>query len=103
MAYRIYVGSYTNEITTLEFDTKNATLSILSSINVGHHPSWVTPLPSHPTVIFTALEQSDGKIVAVKYDEAGTGTILSTAPSGGADPCMILAEKDELFIGNVSA
>ncbi|KAI0343594.1 putative isomerase YbhE [Trametopsis cervina] len=103
MAYRIYVGSYTQEIYTLQFDSKTSSLTLLSSLTVGHHPSWVTSLPSDPSVIFTGLEQSDGKIVALKYDGNGQGTIIGSAPSGGADPCSLLVFDNKLFIGNYSA
>ncbi|KAI0090803.1 putative isomerase YbhE [Irpex rosettiformis] len=103
MAYRIYVGSYTNELTALQFDSGTSSLTILSSVTVGYHPSWLTPLPSDRTVIFTGLEQSDGKIVTVKYDEKGQALLLGTVPSGGADPCALLADGDELLIGNYSS
>ncbi|KAI0683998.1 putative isomerase YbhE [Cytidiella melzeri] len=103
MVYRIYVGSYTNEISTLEFNPEAAALTLLSSLAVGHHPSWLTSLTSDPSVLFTGLEQSDGKIVVVKHDEKGHGTIVGTASSGGADPCTLLVKDDQLLIGNYSS
>jgi 6-phosphogluconolactonase (cycloisomerase 2 family) len=102
MTYRIYVGSYSSEIYALEFNPQAASLTLLSTITVGHHPSWITSHPSDPTFIFTALEQSDGKIIALKYDKKGQGKIVTTVPSGGADPCVLFAKDDELLIGNVS-
>jgi hypothetical protein len=91
--YKILVGSYTDSIHTLEFDTSDGTpkLKYLSSVNVGHHPSWIEGHPSDRSLIFTGLEQSDGKIVVVKYDEHGKGQKVdeTTCSSGGADPCTL--------------
>ena len=101
MVHRIYVGSYTNEIYSLSFDPDSASLTLESTLTVGFHPSWLTSLPSDPTLIFTGLERSDGQIVAIKYNEKGQGTVVGSAPSGGADPCSLLATNTELLIGNV--
>ncbi|EEB93934.1 hypothetical protein MPER_07344, partial [Moniliophthora perniciosa FA553] len=86
MAYRILVGSYTNEVFTLEFDSKSCSISILTTSTAGFHPSW-----------------SDGGIIALKYDDAGKGTVVASAPSGGQDPCHLLVKDDELFIANYSS
>lgn len=101
MVHRIYVGSYSNEIYSLSFDPDAASLTLESTLTVGFHPSWLTPLPSDPTVILAGLEQTDGQIVAVKYNQKGQGTLVGSAPSGGADPCTLLATNTELLIGNV--
>ena len=103
MVYRIYVGSYSNEISTLSFDPESRSLTVDSSITVGFHPSWITPHPKDKSLIFTGLEQSDGQIVAVKFDQKGHGTIVGSASSGGRDPCTLLAHGAELLIGNVCA
>lgn len=102
MAYRIYVGSYTDEISTLSFDSNTGSLSLVSTVKVGHHPSWVTPHPTNPSVIFTGLEQSDGKIIALKFDEQGHGSVVAELSSGGLDPCTLLAAGSELLVGNYS-
>lgn len=102
MVFTIYVGSYTNDISTLSFNPEARSLAVESSITVGFHPSWITPHPKDRSLIFTGLEQSDGQIVAVKFDQRGHGTIAGTAPSGGRDPCILLAAGSELLIGNVS-
>ena len=101
MVYRIYVGSYTNEISTLSFDSEASKLAVTSSINVGHHPSWITPHPKDSTLIFTGLEQDDGQILAIKFDQKGHGVVVGRAPSAGRDPCNLLATDSELFIANV--
>ena len=103
MVFKIYVGSYTNEISTLAFDPEASSLTLQSSITVGFHPSWLTPLPKDRSVVFTGLEQSDGQIVAVKFDENGQGSIITTTPSGGRDPCSLLATDSQLLIGNVGS
>ena len=101
MVYRIYVGSYTNEITTLSFDPNASSLSVQSSLTVGFQPSWITPHPKDQSLVFTGLEQSNGQIVAVKFDQKGHGTIVGSSPSGGADPCNLVAVGSDLFIANV--
>jgi len=103
MAYRIYVGSYSNEISTLSFDPDAASLSLVSTVKVGHHPSWVTSHPTEPSVIFTGLEQADGKIIAVKFDKEGHGSVVAVLSSGGKDPCTLLAAGDSLIVGNYSS
>lgn len=101
MVHLILASSYTNDISTLAFDPQNSKLNVVSTITVGHHPSWITFYPGDHSLVFTGLEQADGKLVALKYDEDGKGTMVAKAPSGGADPCSLLATKDELFVANV--
>lgn len=103
MVYRILVASYTNEIYTLVFDPEAPSLELVSTVTVGHHPSWLTPHPKDRSIVFTGIEQSDGKIVALKYDAEGRGAVIGEVPSGGADPCALVALETELIIGNVRA
>ncbi|KJA18135.1 hypothetical protein HYPSUDRAFT_70161 [Hypholoma sublateritium FD-334 SS-4] len=103
MVYRILVGSYSDEIVTLAFDPDARTLEATSALKVGHHPSWLTAHPAHPSLVRTGLEQSDGRIITVSYDESGKGTILSDVPSGGQDPCCLLALEDEILVANYSS
>lgn len=103
MVYRIYVGSYSDNISTLEFDPEAPSLKIVSSIILGHHPSWVTAHPKDTSLIFTALEQADGRIIAVKFDHDGKGSIVAETPSGGADPCTLLCLESQILVGNVRA
>jgi len=104
--YKILVGSYTDSIHTLEFNPSGSTptLNYLSSVKVGHHPSWIECHPSDKSLIFTGIEQADGKIVLVKYDEHGKGQKIdeATCSSGGADPCTLLVTENELIVGNYS-
>ena len=108
VAYKILVGSYTNSIYTLEFDSTPSdgtpTLKLLSQVDVGYHPSWIEAHPSDRSLIFTGLEQAEGQVVVVKYDKDGKGQKVdeATCSSGGADPCTLLVTEDELVIGNVS-
>lgn len=102
MVYRILVGSYNDEIYTLTFDPVVPSVEVSLSVTVGHHPSWVTKHPSDPFVIYTGVEQSDGRIVTLKYDTEGRGTILQNISSGGDSPCTLIALEDQLVVGNVS-
>ena len=101
MVYRILVASYTNDISTLVFDPEAPSLTLASTITVGHHPSWITPHPTDKTIVFTALEQAEGKLIALKVDPEGRLTVVGEASSGGADPCSLVVVGDELLAANV--
>ncbi|KZT27154.1 putative isomerase YbhE [Neolentinus lepideus HHB14362 ss-1] len=98
--YLVLVASYSSSIYTLEFSTSPPTLKLLSSVEVGFHPSWITPHPSDASTVFAALEDERGKVAEVKFDETGKGTLVSTCESGGHSPCTILAAGQELIVGN---
>ncbi|KAF9819528.1 hypothetical protein IEO21_01992 [Rhodonia placenta] len=103
MPYRILVGSYANEIYTVSFDPETSSISLVSSITVGYHPSWITPHPIDKSLVFAGLEQAEGKIVVVRYNEEGKGSLVGEVSSGGADPCTLLAAGTELLVGNYSS
>ncbi|KAF9021191.1 putative isomerase YbhE [Hymenopellis radicata] len=103
MSFRILVASYSNSIYTLEFNPVARSLARIASIEVGHHPSWITFHPKDRSLVFTALEKADGKILALKYNAQGEGSVVAEAPSGGADPCSLHATDDELLIANYSS
>ena len=100
MAHHILVASEASSITTLYFSAKGS-LEISSDIIVGPRPTWLTSHKSHPGMVFTGLEESDGKVVALRYDEQGEGEVISEASSGGQGPCSLLATRDEILIANV--
>ncbi|KIM36813.1 hypothetical protein M413DRAFT_77727 [Hebeloma cylindrosporum] len=100
MAHRILVASNSSNITTLNFDPAAGSLEISSDVHVGHRPSWLTSHESHPAIVFTGLEQTDGKVVALRYDEHGKGEVISEASSAGQEPCYLLATRDEILIAN---
>lgn len=103
MAYRILVGSYTDDVYTLDFNPSSKSLKLVAKTRLGTKPSWITQHPNDPTLIFAGLEQTEGKVVAVKFDnDNGEGRIVGEASSGGADPCSVLATENELIVANVS-
>lgn len=105
MVFRILVGTYSDAIYTLTFDPskpEDSALSLSSTLKVGHHPSWIERHPSDPAIVFTGLEQADGRLLALKYDLSnGEGNVVAESPSGGQDPCTIVATKSHVLIGNV--
>ncbi|KAF5388514.1 hypothetical protein D9757_004699 [Collybiopsis confluens] len=102
MSFIILAGSYSNDVYTLYFDSKNKTLSVKRSLNVGFHPSWITPHPKDKSTVFAGLEQEDGRIIVIKYTTSDwTGSVVADSSSGGRDPCFITVVKDELLIANV--
>lgn len=101
MSHRILVASYTNSIHSLSFDSSLRTLNASPSKEVGFHPSWVTSHPDDHSLVFACLEQQEGKIIVLRYDDEGNGSVLSEVPSAGGYPCSLLATKDELFVANV--
>lgn len=100
MVFHIYVGSYTNEIYTLAFDPDAPSLSLASTLTVGFHPSWLAAHPSDPSIVFAGIEQTEGEIVVVKFDEGGRGSLLGRVSSGGASPCTLVATDTELLVCN---
>jgi 6-phosphogluconolactonase (cycloisomerase 2 family) len=104
MSYRILTASYSNEIVTLNFDPESRKLSTVASLTVGHHPSWITPHISDPSIYFTALEQENGAIIVLKYDSDGIVRVVREISSLGADPCTVVMSrtKGDLLVGNVS-
>lgn len=106
--HKILVGSYTSDISTLEFTSGEKPLLKVTNVTaVGHHPSWVTRFAAasnaEKTVVFTGLEQTDGKIIALEFDGEGKGRIVAETSAGGHDPCTLEVTKDgkELLVGNV--
>lgn len=108
----ILTGSYSRSVSTLVFvPSPSPSLTVRSALEVGHHPSWLTRLPAvvehDGTIVFAGLEQSTGAIVAIRFDRAGRGTELGSAPSGGRDPCTLEVTTGpgdgppELIVGNV--
>lgn len=102
MNYRILVASYSDEIITLNFNSDSGSLSVINSVTVGHHPSWITPHESDTSVYFTALEQAAGVVIALKYNDSGKVEILNKVSSDGDDPCTLVMSKGDLLVGNVS-
>ncbi|KAI0752824.1 putative isomerase YbhE [Daedaleopsis nitida] len=103
MVHHILVASYTNEVSTLAFDPEVPSLTLSSAISVGHHPSWITPHPTDESIVFTALEQADGRIIVLKLDDHARATQVGDGPSGGADPCTLVVVDDQLLLGNYSS
>ncbi|KAF9461856.1 Lactonase, 7-bladed beta-propeller-domain-containing protein [Collybia nuda] len=101
MVHHILISSYSNSISTAVFDPGAGTLEVVSSVVVGHHPSWITPHPGDRTVFFTACEQAEGRVAVVKYDGEWKGVVVAEGPSGGADPCSLLVVGDKLYVANV--
>ncbi|PPQ91256.1 hypothetical protein CVT25_006373 [Psilocybe cyanescens] len=103
MVHHVLVASYSNNIVTLAFDPETSALDVSSNITVGHHPSWITSHPSHPSIVWTGLEQSEGKILALYHDDNGNLTKVVEVISSGQDPCCLLALENEVLVANYSS
>jgi 6-phosphogluconolactonase (cycloisomerase 2 family) len=101
MVHLILTSTYTDEIVTLGFDHETGTLNVVSSITVGYHPSWITFYPGDHSLVFTGLEQEDGRVLALKYDQQGKGSVVAAVSSEGGDPCSLIATKAQLYVANV--
>ena len=101
MANYILVGSYSNDVTTLAFDPTTKDLQVASSLTVGYHPSWIASNNAHPSLIWTGLEQLEGKVLVLSYDKQGICKVISETSSAGSEPCFLWADKHELIIANV--
>lgn len=104
MSYKILVASYTDSIHSLQFDptTSPPTLQLVKSTKVGHHPSWITRHPDAPSLAFTGLEQSDGRLLVLKIGDDSDVEVLADVSSAGRDPCTILVLENQVLVGNVS-
>ncbi|KAF8515320.1 Lactonase, 7-bladed beta-propeller-domain-containing protein [Hysterangium stoloniferum] len=105
MSRKILVASYSSHVDTLEFDATASppTLRLVSKLEVGHHPSWITPHKTDPSIVFTAPEQADGLIKALQYDlTTGVGQVVAEASSGGAEPCHLAISGNDLLAANYS-
>ncbi|KAI0030865.1 Lactonase, 7-bladed beta-propeller-domain-containing protein [Vararia minispora EC-137] len=103
MTHRILVGSYSRSVSTLVFDPAASALSVLASVEVGHHPSWLARHPADPALAYTGLEQADGCMLALRVDAAGRAAVVARAGAGGADPASFAALAGELIVGNYSS
>ena len=102
MVHRILVASYTNEIYTLAFDPQAPSLTLTSTITVGHHPSWITPHPTDKSIVFTALEQSEGKIVVTAPLDKVTKKNMERVSQPNAPDSAINASKGTVIVGGGS-
>ncbi|KAG6844938.1 hypothetical protein H0H87_002271 [Tephrocybe sp. NHM501043] len=92
MVHLIFTASYTKEVSTLAFDPKAGSITVSSTVTVGHHPSWITFYPGDHSLVFTGLEQADGKAIALKFDEQGKGKIVAEVPTGTVATLPISSE-----------
>ncbi|TDL16913.1 putative isomerase YbhE [Rickenella mellea] len=104
MSYRFLVASYTDAIYTIEFDIATKSLKATQKLTVGFHPSWISRHPSDPSLVFTGLEQEDGRLLTLKYaNDSGKLEVIGDVSSGGSSPCHILVTEDQLFVANYSS
>ncbi|SRR5258707_15150887 len=103
MLYKILVGSYTDRITTLEFDSDAKSLCVHSYFYAGQNPSWIAQHPTDKSLIFATNEVTDGKIQLLRLAEDGFLSFLEECSSGGADPASLSVSEDAIVVGNVRA
>ncbi|KAF5363218.1 hypothetical protein D9758_008406 [Tetrapyrgos nigripes] len=109
--YTILAGSYTSSVYTLVFDPSSRELTLKSSSEVGKHPSWIEVHPKNPRLVFACLEQEEGKVVAILYDNEGAdawkkGKVVAEAVTNGQDPChlgFVGENDDELGVANYTS
>lgn len=99
--YKILVGSYTDEITTLEFDPDAGTLEIVSTVKSGQSPSWIELHPTDRSLLFATNEVIDGKLQLFNISEDGSLQFLEECPTGGADPASLAATESTVVVANV--
>ena len=105
--HHIVVSSYSSSLATVAFTEPTASstgsLSVVSSTEVGFHPSWAVGHPLDKSLVFTGLEEMEGKIVVLKYDAQGKGTIVAESEKGTAScPCHLIIDEEgtELIVAN---
>jgi 6-phosphogluconolactonase (cycloisomerase 2 family) len=83
----VYAGSYTSSILSFKLDPATGALGDPSPVATLINPSWLTRHP-HREVFYAVSETPEGAVAAFRLD----GTLLSTQPSHGADPCHLAVD-----------
>ncbi|KAG8899093.1 hypothetical protein FRB99_006944 [Tulasnella sp. 403] len=101
--HTIFVGSYTKEISTLEFDPTASppTLKVVGTSQAGSNPSWIAPHPTDKTLLFASNEEDEGKIVMFKIKSDKTLEPLQSVWSGGAGTAHFHVGEKEIVTANV--
>ncbi|KIO28877.1 hypothetical protein M407DRAFT_242816 [Tulasnella calospora MUT 4182] len=103
MVHTIYVGSYTNLITTLSFDPSTGSLQVTGTTEAGPNPSWVATHPTDKSLLFASNEVGEGKIVLFKRSEDGKLQLLQSVWSGGAGTAHFAVGEKEVVAANYSS
>ncbi|KAJ6455153.1 Lactonase, 7-bladed beta-propeller-domain-containing protein [Mycena sanguinolenta] len=87
--FTIYTGGYTSFIVSYLFDTQTASLTYLDTIATTPDPSWITPHPTNPTLIYAVNEVGPlGALQVYETTPAGGLTLLDQVSSGGNGPAF---------------
>jgi len=100
--YKILVGSYSDEITTLVFDPDAEKLEIVSTAKSGQSPSWIALHPTDQSLLFATNEVTEGKVQLFKISEDGSLQFIEECVSGGADPASLAITESSVIVANVS-
>jgi len=103
MPHKIFVGSYTNVISTLLFDpaADPPSLVVVGETPAGASPSWISFHPSDRSTIIASNEQDDGKVLVFKVKEEEL-ELVQTVDSGGQNPAHLWVGEHEVVAANVS-
>lgn len=95
----VYTGSYTSSILSFRRDPATGALGDPSPVASLLNPSWLTRHP-HLDVFYAVSETTEGAVAGFRLD----GTLLSTQPSHGADPCHLAVDPtgSRLVVANYS-
>ncbi|KAF7373083.1 Isomerase YbhE [Mycena sanguinolenta] len=87
--FTIYTGGYTSFIVSYLFDTQTASLTYLDTIATTPDPSWITPHPTNPTLIYAVNEVAPlGALQVYETTPGGGLTLLDQISSGGNGPAF---------------
>ncbi|KAF8142704.1 Lactonase, 7-bladed beta-propeller-domain-containing protein [Mycena galopus ATCC 62051] len=87
--FTIYTGGYTSFIVSYLFDTQTASLTYLNTIDTTPDPSWITPHPTNPELIYAVNEVAPLGALQVYQTTTGGGlTLLDEVTSGGNGPAF---------------
>ncbi|KAJ7853794.1 putative isomerase YbhE [Mycena olivaceomarginata] len=87
--FTIYAGGYTSFIVSYLFDTQTAALTYLNTIETSANPSWLTPHPTNPNVIYAVNEVGPiGALQSYATSPGGGLTFIDEASSGGNGPAF---------------
>jgi 6-phosphogluconolactonase len=108
MNYNLVVGTYTNGgksegIYVYDFNTADATSALKSVTKDVPNPSFVAVSPDRKFVYSVNETGGTSSVSAFAYDAvSGKLTFLNKQESHGADPCYLIADKQNVIVANYS-
>lgn len=106
--YNLLIGTYTNTgksqgIYTYNFNSVTGQADLKSVTKKIDNPSYLTLSPDKEFVYAVSERGKNGAVSSFKYDSTtGNLKFINKVTSGGADPCYITADDNNVVVANYS-